>query len=85
MTKRESWLTDMWERAGVRIQNPDNAFYKYALRIANEEGRAIAPLPSPDGNFENHVDPDWVVAYTSPPLYVDRATWTVREGLPPLA
>lgn len=84
MTKRESWLTDMWERANVRMHDPHCAFFTYAKKVANEDGRAIVPLPSPDGNFENHTDPDWVVAYTSPPLYADPASWTVREGLPPL-
>lgn len=85
VNKRESWLTDMWERANVRMHDPNCAFFRYAKAVASDEGRAIVPLPSPDGNFENHTDQDWVVAYTDPPLYADRSSWTVREGLPPLA
>lgn len=86
MNIQEATLRDMWKRQGVEPPaNGTNAFWDYALAVVRTQGRVIIPQPSKDGNFENHDDPTFVIAYTFPAMYtVKGGAWTVSEGLPPL-
>lgn len=79
----EDLLTDMWIRAGVVPNKATDAMWRYCLDLAQRGTRAIVPLPSTDGNYQNWGD-RYVVGYTSPiPLYMEQGVWEVHEGFPP--
>lgn len=80
----EAWLEDIYRRQGVELPKAeDNSFARYVRNEWMQKGRLIYPLPSPDGNFENHDHARFVFAYTVPPLFCERGTWSqIYEGNP---
>lgn len=79
----KAWLVDMWRRQGAEPNTQTDAFFAYALKVAKEQGKAIIPMISKDGNYLNYSDPTRIVAYTIPPMWALKSGGPVQEGLPP--